>query len=238
MFNEIEKRSILGFIKKQNVITMKDFESAYENRDEIKIYDDKSLDGSDILVIERDDQQWYMQSRYNAGKACADWLLQFENKIIDDTIVLVFGLGNGTYVERLMELNQECTIIIYEPCANVFWHVFGDEKIAKMLEDDRVFLTVEGISDGLFSAILETFINYANFSFVINAVLPNYPQMFVDKYKWALDRQLYEIKRVLLNRNTEVYFSEEMLGNVMKLSKDIMEQYSIVQLKEIVQKKV
>ena len=45
MFNEIEKRSILGFIKKQNVITMKDFESAYENRDEIKIYDDKSLDG-------------------------------------------------------------------------------------------------------------------------------------------------------------------------------------------------
>jgi hypothetical protein len=237
MFNEIEKRSILGFIKKQNVITMKDFESAYENRDEIKIYDDKSLDGSDILVIEKDDQQWYMQSRYNAGKACADWLLQFENKIIDDTIVLVFGLGNGTYIERLMELNQECTIIIYEPCANVFWHVFGDEKIAKMLEDDRVFLTVEGISDGLFSAILETFINYANFSFVINAVLPNYPQMFVDKYKWALDRQLYEIKRVLLNRNTEVYFSEEMLGNVMKLSKDIMEQYSIVQLKEIVQKK-
>ena len=72
MFNEIEKRSILGFIKKQNVITMKDFESAYENRDEIKIYDDKSLDGSDILVIEKDDQQWYMQSRYNAGKACAD----------------------------------------------------------------------------------------------------------------------------------------------------------------------
>ena len=106
MFNEIEKRSILGFIKKQNVITMKDFESAYENRDEIKIYDDKSLDGSDILVIEKDDQQWYMQSRYNAGKACADWLLQFENKIIDDTIVLVFGLGNGTYIERLMELNQ------------------------------------------------------------------------------------------------------------------------------------
>lgn len=237
MFNEIEKRSILGFIKKQNVITMKDFESAYENRDEIKIYEDKSLDGSDILVIEKDDQQWYMQSRYNVGKACADWLLQFENKIIDDTIVLVFGLGNGTYIERLMELNQKCTIIIYEPCANVFWHVFGDEKIAKILEDDRVFLTVEGISDGLFSAILETFINYANFSFVINAVLPNYPQMFADKYKWALDRQLYEIKRVLLNRNTEVYFSEEMLGNVMKLSKDIMEQYSIVQLKEIVQKK-
>lgn len=237
MFNEIEKRSILGFVKKQNVITMKDFENAYENRDEIKVYDDRSLDGSDILVIEKDDQQWYMQSRYDAGKACDDWLLQFENKMIDDTIVLVFGLGNGTYIERLMELNQECTIIIYEPCANVFWHVFGDEKIAKMLENDRVFLTVEGISDGLFSAILETFINYANFSFVINAVLPNYPQMFVDKYKWALDRQLYEIKRVLLNRNTEVYFSEEMLGNVMKLSKDIIEQYSIVQLKGIVQKK-
>ena len=82
MFNEIEKRSILGFIKKQNVITMKDFESAYENRDEIKIYDDKSLDGSDILVIEKDDQQWYMQSRYNAGKACATGYFNLKIKLL------------------------------------------------------------------------------------------------------------------------------------------------------------
>lgn len=237
MFNEIEKRSILGFVNKQNVISMEDFENAYKNRDEIKVYDDKSLDGSDILVIEKDEQLWYMQSRYDAGKACEDWLSQFEDKIVDDTIVLVFGLGNGTYIKRLMELNKDCMIIIYEPCANVFWHMFGDEKIAEMMENDRVFLTVEGISDGLFSAMLETVVNYANYSFVINAVLPNYPQIFADKYKWTLDIQLYTIKRIVVNRNTEMYYNEEMLGNVMKLSKDIIEQYSIVQLEGIVQKK-
>ena len=106
---------------------MEDFENAYKNRDEIKVYDDKSLDGSEILVIEKDEQLWYMQSRYDAGKACEDWLKQFEDKIVDDTIVLVFGLGNGTYIERLMELNKNCMIIIYEPCANVFWRMFGDE---------------------------------------------------------------------------------------------------------------
>lgn len=50
-------------------------------------------------------------------------------------------------------------------------------------------------------------------------------------------RQLYEIKRVILNRNTEIYYSKEMIHNIMELSRDIIEQYSVVQLKDIVCKK-
>lgn len=52
-----------------------------------------------------------------------------------------------------------------------------------------------------------------------------------------MDRQLYEIKRVILNRNTEIYYSKEMIHNIMELSRDIIEQYSVVQLKDIVCKK-
>lgn len=47
-------------------------------------------------------------------------LSQFENKLVDDTIILVYGLGDGSYVEKLLKLNDECKIIIYEPCADVF----------------------------------------------------------------------------------------------------------------------
>ena len=44
MFNEIENRTIYGIINKQNVITIKDFEEAYNNRGSIKIFEDLSLD--------------------------------------------------------------------------------------------------------------------------------------------------------------------------------------------------
>ena len=237
MFNEIENRTIYGIINKQNVITIKDFEEAYNNRGSIKIFEDLSLDNKKILLIEKNGIEWYLQSRYNAEKACDDWISQFENKLVDDTIILVYGLGDGSYVEKLLKLNDECKIIIYEPCADVFWHVFGRKNIAELLENERIFCAVEGICEGLYDAALETFVEYANYQLVFNTNLPNYPQIFPEKYKWALDRQLYEIKRVILNRNTEIYYSKEMIHNIMELSRDIIEQYSVVQLKDIVCKK-
>ena len=237
MFNEIENRTIYGIINKQNVITIKDFEEAYNNRGSIKIFEDLSLDNKKILLIEKNGIEWYLQSRYNAEKACDDWISQFENKLVDDTIILVYGLGDGSYVEKLLKLNDECKIIIYEPCADVFWHVFGRKNIAELLENERIFCAVEGICEGLYDAALETFVEYANYQLVFNTNLPNYPQIFPEKYKWALERQLYEIKRVILNRNTEIYYSKEMIHNIMELSRDIIEQYSVVQLKDIVCKK-
>ena len=237
MFNEIENRTIYGIINKQNVITIKDFEEAYNNRGSIKIFEDLSLDNKKILLIEKNGIEWYLQSRYNAEKACDDWISQFENKLVDDTIILVYGLGDGSYVEKLLKLNDECKIIIYEPCADVFWHVFGRKNIAELLENERIFCAVEGICEGLYDAALETFVEYANYQLVFNTNLPNYPQIFPEKYKWALDRQLYEIKRVILNRNTEIYYSKEMIHNIMELSRDIIEQYSVVQLTDIVCKK-
>lgn len=237
MFNKIENRAIYGIIDKQNVITIKDFEEAYKKRGNIKIFEDLSLDNKKILLIEKDGTEWYLQSRYNAEKACDDWLGQFENILVDDTIILIYGLGDGSYIEKLLTLNDECKIIIYEPCADVFWHVFGRENIAELLENERVFCTVEGICEGLYDAALETFVEYENYQLVFNANLPNYPQIFPEKYKWTLDRQLYEIKRVILNRNTEIYYSKEMIHNIMELSRDIIEQYSVVQLTDIVCKK-
>lgn len=237
MFNKIENRAIYGIINKQNVITIKDFEEAYKKRGNIKIFEDLSLDNKKILLIEKNGTEWYLQSRYNAEKACDDWLSQFEKKLVDDTIILVYGLGDGSYVEKLLTLNDECKIIIYEPCTDVFWHVFGRKNIAELLENERVFCAVEGICEGLYDAALETFVEYANYQLVFNANLPNYPQIFPEKYKWALDRQLYEIKRVILNRNTEIYYSKEMIHNIMELSRDIIEQYSVVQLTDIVCKK-
>lgn len=61
-------------------------------------------------------------------------------------MILLFGLwlGDGSYVEKLLKLNDECKIIIYEPCADVFWHVFGRKNIAELLENERIFLRCRG----------------------------------------------------------------------------------------------
>lgn len=239
MFNEIENRSIQGILEKQNVISMKDFENAYQNRTDngMKILDDVSARQEHILVIEQEGKYWYMQSRYDAKSAAKQWAEQYKDSLTDDSVAIIFGLGDGSYVREIMALNKKMIIVIYEPCAEVFWHVFGREEIADLLNMERVFLSIQGICDGLLAVCLETFVNYANYQLVQNCIVPNYNQIFAEEYKWELDKYLYGMKRIIFNRNTEICFSKEMLQNIMKLSKDVIEQHSILQLKDILEEK-
>lgn len=239
MFNEIEDRSIGAILRKQNVISIRDFESAYQNRKQevIGVVEDVSQRGEDIFAVEKEGKHWYLGSRYDAEKAAYQWAMQLEGTLKDNSVLLIFGLGDGRYIRKAMEWNRTCPIIIYEPCVEIFWSVFGRREVAELLEQDRVYLSVKGICENLFSVCLETFINYANYQLVQSVVLPNYEVLFETEYHWYMETYLYALKRVIFNRNTQIIFSKEMLHNMLKLSKDVIEQYSIVQLYDIVKKR-
>ena len=68
------------------------------------------------------------------------------------------GIGDGKAIQKLLEYNDENIIIVYEPCAEIFWKQFGKEILAELLESGRVFLTVNGINEAsahtLFRSIL------------------------------------------------------------------------------------
>lgn len=239
MFNKIENRSIQAILSIQNVLTMKDFENAYQNRNvkSGEVIEDLSSKDERILAIRRNEDYCYLNSRYDADRAAEVWAQQFADQLSMNSIVIVFGLGDGTHIQKLLQQNDKCLVVIYEPCAEVFWNVCGRVEIAELLENPRVNIAVEGICDVLFAIYLETFINYANYQLVKTCALPNYKDLFLDKYRWHMDKYLYAVKRIIFNRNTEILFSKEMIHNILKLSKDVIEQYSVVQLKGIVEKK-
>lgn len=238
MFNEIEKRSVNAIIEKQAVITEKTIIEAYKNRtEENQLIEDVSVEGEKIFGINKAGRVWYMQSRYSSEKAAKMWAKQYEKVISDNAIFLIFGMSDGMCIRELLEYNEECIVIIYEPCIEVFWHEFGRESVAELLESGRVFLLVQGINEALLLSYMDEFLNYANFQLVQNGSLPNYDRVFPEEYRWMLDQYLYEVKKIVLNRNTEIMFNREIIGNMLSLSGDIIEHSSVLQLKNIIEEK-
>lgn len=236
MWNEIEKRSIRAVLGTQTMVTERDFLNAYEHRGSgnILVLEDVSARGERILAVQQGETIWYLQSRYNAKGAAVQWAEQLQEGVGNNSVIIVFGFADGSYVRELLRYSEVVQIIVYEPCPEIFWQVCGRTEVAELLEQERVHLVIGGISESLLFAYLEVFVNYANFRLVEMCVLPNYDHLFGRFYRNLLDRRLFAVKQLIFSRNTEIVYGMEYVHNVMGLVKDVIEQYSIVQLKDVV----
>ena len=222
----------------QPIVTERDFVNAYQNREDgnIVVLEDLSSRGEQVLAVQQEGVIWYLQDSYDADRAASQWAAQLKEKVKNNTVIIVFGLADGSYVRKLLQYNQEAHIIVYEPCAEVFWQVCGRTEVAELLEEECVHLLVGGISDKG-SSSLGALINYANFRLVEMCVLPNYDRLFVKSSRNMLVQRLFIAKQIVFSRNTERVYGREFIHNILSSSKDVIEQYSIVQLMDIVPKK-
>lgn len=239
MWNEIEKRSIQASLELQPIVTEQDFVNAYQNREggNIVVLEDVSAIGEQILAVQQEDVIWYLQSRYDAERAASQWAAQLKEKVKNNSVIIVFGLADGSYVRKLLQYNREAQIIVYEPCAEIFWQVYGRVEVAELLEEECVHLLIGGISENLFVTYLGALINYANFRLVEMCVLPNYDRLFAQSYRDMLDQRLFIAKQLIFSRNTERVYGREFIHNILSSSRDVIEQYSIVQLTDILPQK-
>lgn len=237
LFSEIEKKTLEKWLENQSLFSERDIVRAYKNRENKKqVILDQSINNEEIVGIWNNERIWHLQSRYAAKNAEYVWAQQYRENVTDDTVFLVFGLADGGYIEEILKLNENCLCIVYEPCIEIFWKEFGKTKILDLLQTDRVFLLVNGINESMLVSYMDVSINYANFQLVQLGVLPNYDKLFPNEYKWMLDKYLYEVKKITLDRNTEMIFSREIVENELRLAKDILEHYSIIQLRNIIDK--
>lgn len=239
MWNEIENRSVQAVIRTQRVITEKDFENAYVNRGKsnVEVLEGESAKGEQILALKKEDTLWYLQSRYDAGHAAKQWAKQLEEKLKSNSIIVVFGFADGSYIREALKYNKEAKFIVYEPCQEVFWQVFGRQEVAELLESENLYLIIGGINESLVFGYLESFVGYSNFKLVETCVLPNYDQLFQEAYRNLLDKHLFVVRQLIFSRNTELIFGREFLRNMLNLAKDVIEQYSVAQLENIVKRK-
>lgn len=239
MFQGIEKESVEGLVSRLQKLTMEDVEQAYRQRKKECVVQTGELEnGQSIQLLEKDGVVWQMNSAGNPDEAATLWALQYaETETNQQTVFLVYGLGDGKAVRALYQLKPMCRIVVYEPCQELFWEAIGREEVAEVLNTEQICVLVKGICEEYYFHALQQWLNYSNYQLVVHGVLPNYDRIFKDEYRAFLETYVNVVELITYTRNTELERGLEIARNFYALTKDIIEQYSVTQLEGIVNKK-
>lgn len=166
-----------------------------------------SYDGHEIYRIENNNQLLYLGSKYNMQKEI-DLIQNNIKKISKSKDIIVFGAGNGVWLEQLDGITTDKRIVIVEPNRKLF-DIFVNKKhninqnqvSAICMEDDDFY-------NNMLSAIKSS-----NFSILI---FSNYDFVYKDEFEFFVEK----IKLVLIDKqvaeNTNNAYSKIWFENYIK----------------------
>ena len=197
-----------------------------------KVFLDTSVKGEDIVAVKDNERLWYLNSRYNSHESAFRWAEQYKNKN-PQAVFIIYGLADGSYARELLKQTRETNfILIYEPNVNIFLMTLQQLDISDLIYSKRIFLSIDQINIELIYEFVSEIIDYGKIRLVEYCSLPNYNIIYPEE--WAelirIVKSTFEV--LILDRNTQVKFSNEFIKNMLANFDDMPKQYVINQLKE------
>ncbi|AUM96508.1 TPA: motility associated factor glycosyltransferase family protein [Clostridium botulinum] len=179
---------------------------------------EKSKDNKNIIRICKDEKQMYIGSKYVVNRDI-DKLFEELKDINNETIIIIFGLGSGEHILKVLKDTKYNKIVIFEPDLSIIKTFMNIEYSKGILENKRVILTnytKKKCREVLDNVITETeannvkILNYANYNQIFN-------KEFEEFFKVCID----VIEKCMVNINTEICFSKKIvevyLNNIKNL---------------------
>ena len=200
------------------------------------VYIDKTVRGEDIVALIRENDVWYLNSRYDARTVAEKWAESLgELKYV--SIIIVFGLGNGMYVQELRKKYPENLILVFEPSQEVFGAVLNELDMTEIFAENNVLIAVGEEGYRLFVEYISALVNYTNFTHVRWICIPNYMRLFEMEYLRIQNIYMNWIRQIALDRNTFLVSQNEFAENVLCNLWDCLNGYSIDDLAQKMQQK-
>lgn len=175
---------------------------------------EQARDGSDILGVIKDNRKVMLNSTYRP----ADEAGKFAGKIqlTENSITVLYGLGNGQIVSEIRKkINEEATLLIYEPSMELFFFVMEHFDLTEIIKDKRVGIFVEGIDDDMFANYLSLILTKINVGVTVLEAHPKYKELYADVYEKV--KQIFKECRdsELTNLRTMIRRSRLMTENAI-----------------------
>lgn len=183
----------------------------------------EEIAGRKILYAVKENIQYQLDSLYNSNYMIDTWFaglqkLRFHSKVI------MFGLGNGMYIEKLLkETDRDVVILIYEPSLTILCKAMEHFDLSGIIQNERIILYVKDCMPVTFGECLEEFIKYEDLSGLIQSKYLNYSELFIEEsnyfdYEIKME-SLYEgAAAELWEHHGKVYYSNTM-SNIRHLYK-------------------
>lgn len=170
-------------------------------------------DGTGITRITVDGRVWYLNSQYYPLREAASFVEQYSS-VIDYSVMVFFGFGNGIIAGQLLQkMGEHIQFIFYEPSAEIFIHTLHNYDIADIAASDRVTIIVNGLNDSITPQVLMDYIEFDTYTIAIYDALPKYKQLFQEDYQWLENGYRQRIYDILAYINTQESFGGSMAKN-------------------------
>lgn len=193
---------------------------------------DTDLNGSKIIGLVRDENIYYLNSRYSDGELTDNWVKSFDNMNYQSRVI-VFGASNFLAIKKLLsKLKDSNMVLVYEPDESIFNAVISDIDITEVINCDNVVMVVKNINDSCLQDFLINYISYAVLKYVQACCMWNYNDFYKEEYDEVIKHFYNTVDSIALNRNTLIMNSESMGENTISNFNDYINQYSINQIRQ------
>jgi hypothetical protein len=189
-------------------------EISKSNLEKISSVDAK--DGSKSLIILINGNEHRLNSSYFPVNEAKKWAEQFNFNNLN-TVITMFGLGNGIFARELMKKrNVSDTIVIYEPCSDIFFYTLQHYDLTDLFNEKRLSVIVEGINDLELKNVLEMKVDLTNFFSQIHCIHPKYDLIFAQSYISYLKVLKDNNNHARIMINTEMHFGKRYIINTLR----------------------
>lgn len=175
----------------------------------------ESRDGHLVMTVATETGKARLNSPYYSQKEAVKWADQYEFGNIE-SVMIMFGLGNGVFVEELLaRMQQDATLVLYEPSFQVFEWVMEHIDLTTILSDRRVLLYVNEVNGDYIEDGLDQVLDWANFGVQMYGYHTGYEVLFQEEYLVFLKKVRHSQDMVQVNVDTNYYFSKENVENIL-----------------------
>lgn len=192
---------------------------------------DISASREDIMAVNRNERLYYLNSRYADEEFAKNWIKQFEDDNYK-TLYIIFGLSNFRYAKELLKkIGKDNIVLLYEPDKNIFIKAIEVVDITEIVKSDNVVLCIDGINNELFGDFVAIVLaDYGLMRITKYCCMPNYDELYIEIWRNVIKSIKEKYQNVIISRNTEILMASEFIKNIINNCKDIVRQYSVVQL--------
>ena len=173
----------------------------------------------DALEVTCGDSVMRLNSKYDPGQEAQRWALQHKIKNLD-TVVAMFGLGNGIFLrEMLKKIEKENYIIVYEPSYQIFRYVIEHYRMT----DIRVLLIVQEVNESEYPLYVSRIFTWMNLYSRLECFHPNYDVLFPTAYEYFHGIIQDNLLGCIVTKNTHEKLGKTIVYNTihnMKYLKD------------------
>lgn len=176
-----------------------------------------------------------LNSIYDDEYASLQWVNSL-GKINYNDIVLICGIGNFSYIRKLLKsVDKDICIIIYEPDKRIFEANIIYTDIRDILLRKNTLLLIEGINEELLENYLGAAFNFINiFSSKIFS-LPGYDVLYYDLIKKYVKKCTRYLEYLKVNNNSVISLNEKVNYNAIMNLQFIKKSTDILRIKELLE---